>query len=92
MLPPCYSTTISNTRPFSDVLPLPSPPLSVEEVSHKELSTAATKVVDAFQHHEDGCLDRSQLEFRLERQEYREVLDYLERNYSLKGWVDCKLR
>ena len=92
MLSPYYSTIISNPQPFSDVPSLPSLPLSVEKTSAEKLSTAATKVVEAFQRHEDNCLDRSQLKFQLKRQEYQEVLDYLKRDHSLKSWVDCKLR
>ncbi|KAI9769341.1 MAG: hypothetical protein M1840_004042 [Geoglossum simile] len=88
---PCYTTTILNPQPFSNTSSLPSPPLSEEKTS-PALSIPATKVVEAFQYHEDGCLDQSQLEFWLKRQEYQEVLDYLEQDYSLKAWVDCKIR
>ncbi|KAI9764544.1 MAG: hypothetical protein M1840_008370 [Geoglossum simile] len=87
MLSPCYSAPISNPEPFSNVSPFPSPPLSVDQ----ELSIAVTKVINAFEDHEAGYPDSSQLEFQLKRQEYWEVLNYLEQNHSLKGWVDCKL-
>ncbi|KAH0562515.1 hypothetical protein GP486_002790 [Trichoglossum hirsutum] len=65
--------------------------MSVEKASLK-LSAAAAKVVDAFRRHGDGRLDKSQSEYQLKRQEYSEVLDYLEQDLSLKGWVDRKLR
>ncbi|KAH0562099.1 hypothetical protein GP486_003204 [Trichoglossum hirsutum] len=86
------STTTSEYQPFLDTPPLSPLPLSAGETPAKKLSTAATRVVEAFRRHEDGRLDRNQLAFQLKRQEYQEVLDYLEQDYSLKGWVDCKIR
>jgi hypothetical protein len=93
MLSHCCSTTISEYQPFLDTPLLSSlPPLAGETLA-KKLSAAATRVVEAFRRHKDGCLDRSQLfQLELKRQEYQEVLDYLEQDYSLKSWVDCKIR
>ncbi|KAH0544584.1 hypothetical protein FGG08_001233 [Glutinoglossum americanum] len=90
-LSPCYST-ISSPQPFSNGPSPPSPPPSVERTSPEELSTASAKVVQAFRDHQDSCLDRGRLELQLERQEYQELLGYLERDYLLRGYVNDKIR